>query len=445
MKVARAEKILLSLFLCAGLVGCAHAELKYATASNSQTTVTYTDAEGDERTYEYSGVAATTSASLSGLQYSSQSGGSNTSYYAWTSDGLVQVTSASSADVAVNWTKSSAYPKGIFNDGSDSSLQGKNISGDFVNNNVGNGGYDNVGGAIENIAGYTQYESDKYFYNAKLGNITGNFVGNYVILTPGEEEESYPAAGGAIFNYATGDYSATIGNITGNFIGNSATGTATGNSNGGAIFNEGNSGSTATIGNITGDFVGNSAIDNGTEDSDATPTAAGGAIYNYAYGEGAKATIGDIVGNFYGNSAQAYGSANSHGGAINNLAGGDSSSDGDEAKIGNITGDFIGNYATSQNKAAWGGAILNMAVENEGTATIGNITGDFLSNYVSAAHNAYGGAIHNRAGGEGNTTTATIGDINGRLRRKLCRIRRRFIHRRNIRRLRRRDRQLCDR
>ncbi len=400
MKTSRAEKILLSLFLCGGLVGCAHAKLEYTTIEISEETVTvvYSDAEGNEQTYEStSKLAVPDTASLS-VEYSSPNGGSNTMYYAWTDDGFVQVTDASSADVVAKWTTNSTYPYGIYNDGSDSSLQGVDIAGDFVNDHHEyEGGDSSYGGAIENRATSA---------NATLGTITGNFIGN------SETSSSNSADGGAIFNYAENGYSAVIGNITGNFIGNgvddNSTDTSHNNSDGGAIFNEASS-SIAKIGNITGDFVGNTAKD---DSEDGSPTAAGGAIYNYAYGGSATAEIGDIAGNFYGNSAQGTDSANSRGGAISNDAGGDSDS-GNQATIGNITGDFVGNYATSESRAAWGGAIVNMATENQGAATIGDITGNFMSNYVSAAHNAFGGAIHNRAGGEGHTTTATFGNITG--------------------------------
>ncbi len=400
MRMSKTEKILLSLLLCGGLVSCAHAELEYTTIEISEeiVTVIYSDAEGNEQMYEsMSELAVPDTASLN-VEYSSPNGGSNTVYYAWTDDGFVQVTGASSADVIAKWTTNAEYPDGLYNDGTDESLQGKDIAADFVNDHHDyEGGDGNLGGAIENRA----READ-----ATLGTITGNFIGN------SESSSLNSADGGAIFNYAQNGYSAVIGNITGNFIGNgvddSSTDTSHNNSDGGAIFNEASS-STAKIGDITGDFVGNTAKDEG---EDGSPTAAGGAIYNYTYGENAIAEIGNITGNFYGNSAQGTKAANSRGGAISNDAGDDSGS-GDVASIGNITGDFIGNYATSESRAAWGGAILNMATENQGTATIGNLTGNFVSNYVLAGRNAFGGAIHNRAGGSGNTTTATIGNITG--------------------------------
>ena len=87
------------------------------------------------------------------------------------------------------------------------------------------------------------------------------------------------AYGGAVYNSGS---SAEIGDITGDFIGNYAIGRSS--AEGGAIYNY-----YGTIGNITGDFIGNYAI--------GRSSAEGGAIYNY-YG-----TIGDITGDFIGNYA----------------------------------------------------------------------------------------------------------------------------------------------
>ncbi len=133
-----------------------------------------------------------------------------------------------------------------------------NIRADFINNAVtgtaeGEGAYTIVyGGAIFNAK------------NAAIGDITGDFIGNYAY---GSKE----AYGGAIFNAEN----ATIGNITGDFIGNYA-------SDGGAISNMG------TIGDISGDFIGNYA-----SGSDGT---LGGAITN-------AGTIDDITGDFVSNYA----------------------------------------------------------------------------------------------------------------------------------------------
>ena len=213
-----------------------------------------------------------------------------------------------------------------------------NITGDFIGNYVSS---DGSGGAI---------------YNAgTIGNITGNFIGNY--------GDDY---GGAIYN----NNSSTIKNITGNFIGNYSM-------KGGAIYN---SGKNATIGNITSDFIGNyvKRINNYS-------SLNGGAIYN-------EGTIGNITGDFIGNYASSNRSVN--GGAIFNYR-----------TIGNITGDFIGNYASSTDSYAQGGAIYNSYV------TIGDITCDFIGNYASSTDSyARGGAIYNDRGTSGNITGDFIGN-----------------------------------
>ena len=194
-----------------------------------------------------------------------------------------------------------------------------NITGDFIGN-YASGAYDAYGGAIYNNGG-------------SIGNITGDFIGNY-------------ASGGYTYGGAISN-GGSIGNITGDFIGNYAS------TGGGAIYNNGGS-----IGNITGDFIGNYASE-------------GGAIYNIS-------TIRNITGDFIGN--YAFGGY-AYGGAIENIG-----------SMGNITGDFIGNYAVSSYTTdAYGGAIYN-------SGTIGNITGDFINNhaYTSGYRSADGGAIYNR-------------------------------------------------
>src|SRR5574344_456417 len=222
-----------------------------------------------------------------------------------------------------------------------------NYTGDYINQTT-----NLQGGAIINNG-----------TNAKLGNIKGNFIGNYV-------SGSYGANGGAIYNYLN----AKIGNINANFIGNYASSTSN-NTNGGAIYNY-----HGTIGDITGDFIGNYVS---SSDIYNYNNSTGGAIYNYS-----SSSIGNIIGDFIGNYAKSI-PREANGGAIAN---------GDESKIGNITGDFIGNYASSTSDDVQGGAIYN-------GSTISNITSDFIGNYASStSSNAFGGVIYNRS---------TIGDITG--------------------------------
>lgn len=193
------------------------------------------------------------------------------------------------------------------------------VTGDFVENSAGEEGaaiYNS--GFIENITGNfvankSQFSGGAIYNSGKISEISGNFIGNRV-------EDSYSAAGGAIFNTnppparasegSEVEYSETSFNISGNFIGNSAVAlseaelppkplalynlsTTTGM--GGAIVNG------AYIGNITGSFIGNYASGEYAE-------ATGGAIDNYS-GE-----IKNITGNFIGNNVQSEGFA--AGGAI---------------------------------------------------------------------------------------------------------------------------------
>ena len=253
-----------------------------------------------------------------------------------------------------------AYGGAIYNTGKINS-----ITGDFINNWAYDGGDGfSLGGAI-------------YNYHGTIGDIKGNFIGNFTVITRDGISHNYD--GGVIYNYI-----GTIGNITGVFINNSTS----------AIFNAGSS----TIGNIIGDFINNSSSDDG------------GAIYNYY-----SSTIGNITGDFINNSATssyAYGGAiyndgtigNITGDFINNSATGSSSASGgaiyNSRTISNITGDFINNSAnTTYYDNAYGGAIYNYG-------TIGNITGDFINNSASStgSSSAYGGAIYNEDGKIGNIT-----------------------------------------
>ncbi len=222
--------------------------------------------------------------------------------------------------------------------------ENENIDKDFIANH-----YSAASDSINNDIG-----GGAIFNEIKIGDITGDFVANYVTSSG-----RYPSAhGGAIYN------NGTIEDIDGNFIGNSAF------SYGGAIYNGG------TIGDITGDFIGNYIYFTPTllYDSDVI----GGAIYN-------GGTIGDITGNFIGNYSFSNGGSNSSGGAIYN-----------SGTIGDITGDFIGNYASSTESYSEGGAINNRG-------TIGDITGDFIGNYASSTESySVGGAINN---------SGTIGEI----------------------------------
>ena len=176
----------------------------------------------------------------------------------------------------------SAHGGAIYND----AKIGK-ISGDFIGNNVlSQASRANLyGGAIYN--------------NGLIDSIGGNFDGNYVfldydqrleaeslytVITPKTLSESF-AIGGAIYNQGE------IGNIKGNFSNNYVSTLYMGHltyAYGGAIANEG------YIESIVGDFVKNSIS------AETWSPVAGGAIFNN-YGE-----IGYISGNFLNNYAKNY-------------------------------------------------------------------------------------------------------------------------------------------
>ena len=248
--------------------------------------------------------------------------------------------------VGLNIESSTSYARGgaISNAGN---AEIGDITGDFIGN-YATGSSRAYGGAIDN--------------SGDIGNITGDFTGNYATARRAD------AYGGAI------DNSETIADITGDFIGNYAS-SESGNSRGGAIDN------TGKIEDITGDFIGNYV-------TSSDGSAIGGAIYHHNNSGDLAIEIGDIAGDFIGNYASSAGEQ-SLGGAIANF----------RAKNGDITGDFIGNYASSSGEQSLGGAIYNS------DGTIGDITGDFIGNYASSSGSyASGGAIYNY--GE-------IGDITG--------------------------------
>ena len=135
------------------------------------------------------------------------------------------------------------------------------IIGDFIGNYAS--GFTASGGAINNIT--------------LINSLTGIFVNNY-------SEGAQSAVGGAICNY-----DGTIGNITGDFIGNyvySSGSNSYSTAQGGAIYNY-----DGTIGDIKGNFIGNYA---------SGPTAQGGAIYNYDGTIGKLDDSGNLVGGIYG-------------------------------------------------------------------------------------------------------------------------------------------------
>ncbi len=233
-----------------------------------------------------------------------------------------------------------------------------NITAEFVNSRA-----QDHGGAVNNAASQT------------IGTISGNFINNH---------SDY---GGAIYNVSARNYRTYIGDIKGNFIGNYLSSQR--NTHGGAIYNSGgrignyawtrdlnaqggainNSkdlNDYAVIGNITGNFIGNFV----RSDNDYSIA---GAIEN-------RGTMGLITGNFIGNHSEAY-HLDGQGGAMWN-----------DGTIVGISGDFIGNYAIGDYDAAHtqGGALLN-------SGSIGFIHGNLLNNYTLTRNArtgySYGGAV----------------------------------------------------
>jgi len=200
-------------------------------------------------------------------------------------------------------------------------------------------------------------------YVNNVGDINGNFIGNYSIV-------------GNTTN-GTLNINGTGGNITGNFIGNHGSGC----NNWGAGIN-----TRISIGNITGNFIGNYLVSDTSLYS--SPSSNGAAIM-------ASGTVGNITGDFIGNYCE---SIYSYGGAIYNSSG----------KIGNITGNFINNYVKgkmydySQNNStsANGGAIQNWGSIGKVDSATGEVIGglincNFYNNYAdNYYYQAVGGAIH---------------------------------------------------
>ena len=205
---------------------------------------------------------------------------------------------------------------------------------------------DQKGADIDNdFVGLDANDFGAAIYNNRgtIGDITGDFIGNYV-------SGNFSASGSAIFN------SGTIGDITGNFIGNNAS--ANSNALGSAISNGG------IIGDITGDFIGNYVSGNNM--------AAGGAIMQEA------GFIKNIEGDFIGNYATTE-NGFAMGGAIANLGCIGTMDEQNmtitEGEIKNSS--FIGNYAKSKTGTAAGGAIfsysgINIVADNGQSVFSGN-------------------------------------------------------------------------
>ena len=209
---------------------------------------------------------------------------------------------------------------------------------------------DNTGNAFEYTINYyvnnDRLSPDRITTDQQGKDIDMDFVGL-------KDESPLAAYGGAIYNN-----NGTIGDITGDFIGNYAQ-SKNGYVYGGAIYND-----RGTIGDITGDFIGNYAFGD---------TAAGGVIYN-------AGTIGNITGDFIGNYAKSENGIAMGGAIWNIGIIGTVNQDTGEITYGEIkNSSFINNYAESTNGTAIGGAIwsanhLNITADNGQSVFSGNKT-----------------------------------------------------------------------
>lgn len=337
--------------------------------------------------------------------------GDGKKYFKWdTTDGAKLVsTDAAGAQITVNYdtANSHAYTE-ITSDSSASSIQGGSFIGLYKNAAKVYGGAFNVGANaaygnitadfIDNYVSGTSSGSNTQggaVYvnsNGYIASINGNFVGNYAVT--GSAAYSY-AYGGAIYSIGTIDsingnfinnyvssaanssgveggairIGGTIKNLSANFIGNYAS-APSGKAYGGAIYN-----TYGTVENLVGGFVNNYVYSNGS----SSLTTGGGAIYNY------HGTFEKIAADFVGNYAVAK-DGYAQGGAIHNNMG----------TFANISGDFIRNYAKTKTANAQGGAVYN-------AGAINSITGDFIENKLSISNgssyvSASGGAIYNNLG-----------------------------------------------
>ena len=212
------------------------------------------------------------------------------------------------------------------------------ISGAFNSNGaIGTGTRQGLGGAIDNsgngfietinanfVGNYTKSGNNNGSYGGaiynkgSIGNITGNFDGNYAL------SDNNSSHGGAIFNRGS------IADINGNFTNNYVL-SETEQVTGGAISNSGN------ISSITGDFINNHLKTNGNA------LAYGAAISNAPLSNySGTTTIKDIHGNFINNYSESV-SGDTVGGITNQ-----------KATINSINGYFEGNYALSGGRASGG-------------------------------------------------------------------------------------------
>ena len=318
--------------------------------------------------------------------------GTDVKYFEWSDDGIFEEVSAPTEGktiITARYDASNLHEPVV----SDSYLA--DVTGDFVENSAGEEGaaiYNS--GFIENITGNfvankSQFSGGAIYNSGKISEISGNFIDN-------RAEDSYSAAGGAIFNTnptparasegSEVEYSETSFNISGNFIGNSAVALSeaelppkplalydisTTAGMGGAIAND------ASIGNITGNFIGNNV--------QSGDVAVGGAIFNndligeWDYDEEKLVSgTGIVNSSFYGNYAKADGEyAMAGGGAIA------TSTDLNIVAKDGYTSVFSGNYTEANGERddnaiyAGYGSTINFEMKNGGKFVMAdNIRGE---------------------------------------------------------------------
>ena len=212
---------------------------------------------------------------------------------------------------------------------------------------------DFIGNYSYNI-GATDRRAGAIYNTGKLGNVTGDFIGNYTMsVMTGVYGQGY---GGAIFS------NNEIGDITGDFINNFASSVTTDHSgnpvDGGAIYLSG------VAGNITGNFIGNYVVNMANR---SERYARGGALYI------TNAVVGDIMGRYFGNYAWSEAGSGYAGGGVMYVT----TSNG-TGSIGDVSGEFAGNYANGS------GGVMYVTTSN-GTGSVGDISGEFAGNYASGS------------------------------------------------------------
>lgn len=285
------------------------------------------------------------------------------------------------------------------------------VSSNFIGNNVDI--YASAQTALYG-AGYIGNRS-----NGVIGNITGDFINNNMILRS-TNYSSTLAGAGFIGNYAFNNDETKIGNINSNFINNTVTvSSSTAALYGGGIIGNYNyyntiSDKKVSIGNINGDFINNKITVSGK-----AMVLGGTLIGNYAYNCKYDTIIGDITGDFINNSVEisGYSSSVRTTGLIGNFS--SYGSDGNSvAKIGKINANFYNNNVTTNGQWAMGGAITNYNTRGFGNySVIDSISGEFIKNglrntYSSTSSYALGGAIYSNGGKitNGITNSSFIGN-----------------------------------